>query len=873
MSALSGPTRVSRIFRRILPGSVGAAACSEFDSEYAERRVRSGRNASAGSSGVGISMLDFKLGVRMLFKHPGLTAVSAFAVAVSVAVGVGCFSFINDYIARPTVPLEEGERIVALGLRNDATNRMERRLLHDFAVWREELRSVDEVSAFQHATRNIIRSDGTAEPVRLTRMSASGFRVARVPPLLGRPLLDADEAEGAPPVLVIGYNVWQNRFEADPGIVGRTVQVDRERYTIVGVMPEDYAFPLADDLWIPLQWNPSDHEPLAGSGEAYAFGRLAPGGTRAQAEAEMAVLSQRRAAELPETHEHLRGQVLHYTDPHTGMDDVGGPLGLQVFLAVTMLTLVLAVPFVNVAILVYARTARRAGEIALRNALGASRLRVVTQLFIESFVLASVAAVIGVALALFGLEKAQDVIAADYGGAPFWARQGRDPTTIAYGLGLTVAAAVIAGVIPGLKATGKGVQASLARLASGNGMRMGGMWTVLIVAQVATTVAVVPPAITLAWQGVGQGIVEPTFPTEQLLAAGIAEAPGPGSTNAEARGADVGAVASVARRLEEEREVTAITWASAIPGEAFEEVLPIEVENASSSPDGQVPWVGSLGVAVEFFETLDVAVLQGRTFHSGDLEADIRPVMVNRTFVRQILGDANPVGRRLRTVDRDDPDGAVWQEIVGVVDDLVTYPVDPAHAKSRIFSPLPPLERLSSATLVLRVPSSPEGYAPRLRQLTATVDPTLQLRFVTPLSDLDDPLRSAMRMLGLAIGVAVLSVLLLATAGVYALMSFNVTHRRREIGIRSALGAQPGRVLANVFSRAAMQLGIGAFIGVAGALLLDLTLVRELDMGPPPGPGLLLVVVALVVGAGLLAIVGPVRRGLRIEPSEALRGV
>ncbi len=902
-----GPLRrLSRSFRWLLPGALGSEACDELEREYtiirerhsglvawlwyvahflrpntwalarALRRARKvGHNEEelpplASRPGLGISWLDVKLGLRMLAKYPGLTLVSGLAMSVTIAIAIGTFSFFQDYFLRPTVPLPEGERIVSLGLRTSDTNRTQRRLLHDFAVWRSELETIDNVSIWRGITRNIVTSDGTGELVPLAMMSASGFEVARVPPLLGRPLLVSDEIDGAPPVIVLGYEEWMTRFEGDPGIVGRTIQIGRDVHTIVGVMPEGFAFPVSHRLWVPFRDDPDDYPMMEGPDGYYAFGRLVPGVSEATAQAEVTSIARRRAVQFPDTHEYMRGQVMHYTDTHTGMD--GASAGDMVFVRVVlgMITLVVLIPFVNVAILVYARTATRAGEIAVRSALGASRRRIVTQLFIEALVLATLSSAAGIGLALFALGRVRFYMDTYLStGMPFWAKNGQDPWALAYAVGLTILAAVVAGMVPGLKATGRDVQASLNR--SGNGMRLGAVWTGLIVTQVAITVAFLPLLGSVGWQAMGFGFSRPTFTAHEFLGAQIA---GEGARILMdfSGGSEAGTpepIEEVVRRLEADPLVTGVTLASALPGTLLPANRRIEVEGIDPPLDAEAHRVGVSKVAEDFFDVLGVRIEGGRALNPADWGAEVPPVMVNRTFVQQILGGANPVGRHIRGYGGPADEPAPWQEIVGFVDDLAANPINPQNVVSRIFSPLDRSGIANAVHLIVRVPSSPGNFAPELRRITASVDPALRLYAVRPLGDQDDPLRTITRAAAAGLGLVILSVLLLSTAGVFSLMSFNVTQRRREIGIRSALGATRRRVLASVMARSVRQLGTGVLVGlVVGAAIppinLDGLLVGR-DMR------IILAVAILMVTVGLLAAAGPVRRGLSIQPTEALR--
>jgi putative ABC transport system permease protein len=815
----------------------------------------------------GFSWLDGKLGIRMLFKNPGLTIVGGLGMAVAIAIGAGAFSGLYQFVY-PELPLDEGHRIVALENWNVRHDEEELRSVHDFAAWKQEMKTVRDVSAYRDVKRNLIAADGTIEPLVLAEISASAFRVARVAPALGRPLLDEDERPGAPPVLVIGHDLWRTRFGGDPRVVGRTVRLGHTVHTIVGVMPDGFAFPVNHGAWLPLRVTPLDH-PRGKGPELMVFGRLADGATREQAQAELDALGRRAAAEFPGTHADLRARVLPYTYPVTGSRDA---TGWQLAVMQAMISLLLVVVAVNVAILVYARTATRRGEIAVRAALGASRRRIVGQLFVEALVLAAAASAAGLMLARIGLETTIRVAVDDPGGAPFWVDASLRPATVLYATGMAVLAAVIAGVLPALGVTGRRMQESLRQLGGGSGLQLGRTWTVLIVAQVAFAVAAIPVTLGLAADELP--VDRPRFEVDRYLAATLSADPEPPpGMDAEtyrrespARFANL--QAEVVRRLREEPWVEGAAVATSLPGEGAWELIRLDGQ-AGTRGD---PWALVTHVSPEYLDLYDVPVLEGRRLGPGDADTAATAVVVNQAFVRRFLGDGNAVGRRVRYDAPEDPGGPPaperWYEIVGVVGDFYSNRIDPEGIRPVLFHPLVP-ERFGAASVSVRVRGGSAGdYQARVRRLAAAVDPTLGLD-MRPLADIYAGEQTVMRLMFAVLVIIILSVLLLCAAGIYALMSFTVSQRRKEIGIRAALGADPRRLLRSIFSRSARQLGMGLALGLAAAGAIDWAMDGEALYGR--GPVLLPLVCLLMLATGLLATLGPARRGLRIQPMEALR--
>ena len=830
-----------------------------------------------------VSWLDFKLGFRMLARYPGLTVVGGLAMAFAIWMGTATFELMTQ-LMRPTLPLPAGEEIVGLRVWDAKTNRQEMRASYDFAAWRSQLRSVEDIGAFRIVQRNLITGDGIGEPVELAEISASAFRVTRVPPLLGRTLTAADEAEGAPTVVVIGHDLWQRRFNGDPNIIGRTLRLGRSLSTIVGVMPAGYAFPISQGLWAPLRHSVLSTEPRQGPA-IRAFARLAPGVSRNEARAELTALGARMAADLPDTHEHLRPEVVPYAE---SIVYIGRAIRLVLSSANVPVLLLLVLICGNVALLMFARAATRETEIAVRTALGASRTRIIMQLFAEALVLGAIAAVIGLSLAGKGLEWLVSLVQMEVlegRSLPFWFRGSVSPTTAVYAMVLTLIAAAIAGVVPALKVT-RGTVTRLQQAGAGaGGMRFGGIWTAVIISQVALTVAFPGVSFLLRRDGVKVEQMNFGFRAEQYLGVRLEmdREPPPGAPSDTSGAAFDARYAAYVRELEErllaDGSVAAVTFADLLPGMYHPHRI-IELDEGGTAPR-HPGWphghrVSSASVAPNLFAALDAPIVAGRDFHAGDLDSNAVPVIVNQSFVRNVLGDRNPIGRRLRYVEFEEDDEPMpveergpWYEIVGVVRDLATSsdPLDPKIAA--FYHPATPA-KVYPAQLAVRIKGSPDPFTPRLRALGAEVDPTLRLYDVRTLDD-----ANLAELQGLAFWTRLFAAisavaLLLSLAGIYAVMSFTVARRTREIGIRVALGAGNRRIFVAIFRRPLIQVGLGIVAGAAMVIAMviaatgtDFTVARAVAI---------VAYITVMMLVCLTACAVPTRRALSVEPTEALRG-
>lgn len=863
----------------------------ELAEEEAKRRGESPRDARIKAGGVTQAMesirdqrgfswldsfgLDVRLGLRMMRKSWGLTLVGGLAMTVAIGPGAIIFSLIETAVWRP-LPLEEGDRVVAIQTWDTATNRRVDTAMPDFERWRDTLRSVEDIGAFQTTARDLAAevADDRAEAVLVAEITPSGFRMARVNPLMGRSLREEDARAGADPVVVIGHDVWQSRFAADPAVVGREVLLSGKRHTVVGVMPPDFAFPVNHRLWVPLRAEGADDLMAGPNGSVFA--RLVPGASLESAQAELNTLgllprvTDRGTAGVQA--DNLRQPlvapyILAFTDDVQG----GGELALLFSIPLLIASLLLIPPCANTAILIYARTVRRQEEFAARHALGASRGRIVGQLFVEVLVLAAAAAGVALFLVPIAGRHAEAFFRENlsgYGGLPFWWDFSLSWATVLFAGGLAIFAAAVAGLIPALQATGRLLRSRFRSLGQGTSVPLGPLWTAMVVVQVTLCLAVVPTAAEVAWGTLRPGILGPGFAPEEFLTARLTANPGDNPETASDQRDFVSRFRTVqtevVRRVETEPGVfSAVTAAAALPGD--EPYAVVEIADGSDVPRLIQRRTFRFNVVdTVFFDVFDARLLAGRMFRAEDFGPTRTSVIVDQTFVDHAVGTASPLGRRVRLAGAPGSDEGPLYEIVGVVSDL---PENTSHG--RLYFPATSTAPAAPGlSLAVRVGPTDDDVAARLREIVAEVSPTVQveIRF------LDEVYRSqqGIRNLGAtALAIVMLSVLLLSVGALYSLMSFTVDRRRREIGIRTALGGQSWRLLAGIFGRALAQVGIGAGIGVLGAALLHRVLNVEM-LGGWHLPGVLPAAAAVMIAIGLLAAILPARRALRVSPVETL---
>ena len=811
-----------------------------------------------------VSWLDWKLGARMLLKHPALTIIGGLSLAAAIAIGVVGIELADELLYK-RLPFDEGSRVVRLETQDVAASRVEQRMLHDFAIWRRSLKTVTELGAARVSERNVLTGEGRVEALRVAEITASAFPLTRVPPLLGRPLQPADEKPGAEPVVVLGYDVWQKQFLQDPAIIGRVVTVGRTARTVVGVMPQRFGFPRNQQIWVPLPVQ--DALPREGP-PVQVFGRLAPGASWHDAAAELDVDSARSAADRPATHAQLRTRVRAFAGRTPG-----DPMRLETLAIHAIVLLVLAGVCANVATLVFARTAMREPEMVVRHALGASRARVIAQIVTESLVLALAAALLGLVVAQTAVRYAWIRATQIIGEAlPFWVDLRLEPVTVAYALVLALVAAALIGLLPAVKATGASVQRGLQGITGvGGTMKFGSIWSLIIGGQVACTLLFVPAVVGIYTNSLQEKSKWAEFPTERYLTFRL-------SVNDEALAGEPGvpddgqiavrralAYEALAGRLREEPGVTQVTFSDRLPG-AQPQWVALEMEQDGAPPERlHGNYEGGFAMATVgagYHEAFDSRIVAGRGLLAADAGATNRPSVVNESFMQAV--GRNPVGARVRTLPRDgEREPGPWLEIVGVVTDRG---MAPAEGDTYLYRAASAAE-LDPVTVVVRAAGRAAPLAPRVAALAGQVDAGLQLRDIVTLEEVVAQEENSQLLGSVVVGSILPVALMFSAAGLYALMAVAVQRRTREIGIRVALGASSGRVLRTVFARAARQLGGGILAGNSLILLLAWrsdSLTASLVVSS--------VITSIIMAVvGVLACAAPARRALRVQPTEALR--
>jgi putative ABC transport system permease protein len=802
-----------------------------------------------------------RYGVRMLVRRPGLSVTAVIALALGIGLTTTMFSIVYAAVLRG-LPYDDGDRLVAL-FRNRPAQGVEFMgvSIHDFEDWRAQQTSFEDIAAYFAETVNVGGTEG--EPIRYLGAYASArmFEILRVRPVLGRVFRPEEDHPSTPPVMVLSYRAWQDRFQGDPAIVGRVVRANAEMTTIVGVMPEQFGFPQQMDAWLPLRIDPLAFKrgggPAVEGTQLQAVARLKPGVSVEAAQAEMASIATGLATTYPASNQGIGVTVLPLLETFIGPQAVA--------MLYTMLGAVFGVLLIacaNVANLLLARTAARSKEVAIRTALGASRVRTVAQLLAETLVLALAGAALGLVVAKVGIDFFNAGLATQ--DTPLWLVATMDPAVIAFVVGLTGLSTLAAGTIPALRASKTDVAAVMNDEARGSSSgRMGKLSRGLVVVQLAVSCGLLVAAGLMIRTVINVSRFDYGFATDDIFTArlGLFEKDYP-TPQAQWQFYD-----AVMQGLDGRPGIRAVAFTSDLPARGGQ-MHPLTVDGVAYPTEQDHPLARRIVITPRYFDIVDVKPVRGRAFERSDGPGATPVAIVNERFVELFFKDRDPLGARIKLGTDDVP----WRTIVGVVPDLhLGGSIGAFDARHEgVYIPLAQ-NVINFMSLVVRTNQAAMSYTATIQDEVHRRDRALPLYWVRSLADqyrLDTWFYRAFGTLFVAFGLAALA---MATIGLYGVMSFSTGNRTREIGVRMALGAERRNVLLMILRQGAWQIAAGLALGLGVAALLSRGLGLLLFGVRPWDPAVFAVVVLALAAAGALASFIPARRATRIEPVEALR--
>jgi putative ABC transport system permease protein len=797
---------------------------------------------------------DLRYAIRSLVERPGFSVVAALTIALGVGGTTAMFSVVDAVLLRP-LPYPDSERLVMVWTRTSGTQAAA--ALPEMVDWREQSRSFADMAAWRGQSVNLT---GGAEPERLIGSFVSDrfFPMLGARPLIGRTFTAAEtDPATVQPVAVLGHGLWQRRFAADPAVLGRTLVLNGQPHTVVGVLGPDFdganapasGWFMGADVYLPVPYFPNKKGLERGQTDILVIGRLRPGVSLDEARTDLSVVARRLELTYPDTHAGRGVEILPV------QEQIVGSFRPALLVLLGAMGLVLLIACANVANLLLARASHRRRELAVRAALGAGRGRLFRQLLTESVLLAALGAAFGLLVAHWGVALL--VSAAPAGVLP--ATVGVDARVLAFALVLTAASALGFGLAPALHASRPDLDAVLKESGRGGSGSAGRRFRDgLVVAEVTLSLVLLIGAGLLLRSALALQRAQPGFRTDHILTAEFRLPP--------AKYPEPRVIAAFLRQARERLQavpgIESVALVRAVPFSGNSGSTTYQVEGQPEAPKGREPVAQFNIVSPDYFRTMGIPHLRGRDFDAHDTPDVAAVAIVNDLMARQLWPAGDPLGRRLRLRDTG------WVTVVGVVGDTrhsgLTEPPQPqvytTHEQdARIF-----------ACVVARTAGDPMAMAAPMRAALWSVDRDQPVWKVRSMEELVTGSRGTARAMSLLVGVFALLAVALSAVGIYGVMAYAVSQRTREIGIRMALGAASGRVLRLVVGRALTLTGIAIVLGAAGAAGLARLMGTLLFGVRPADPLTFLAAAAVLAAVGGLAAYVPARRAARIDPVRAL---
>ena len=798
---------------------------------------------------------ELKAAVTELGRSPGFTALASGVLGLGLGAVIFMYGVADTLMLKPP-PYPNADRLYTIVTidgqsHGDYDNSL---LPRDFLKVRESAGDRFEAIGGIYVGTTYLTGDGQAE--RYDGAFADGhiFDVTGVAPELGRTILPRDTIEGAAPVVVLSHELWAERFDADPAVIGRTVRVNGKSSEVIGVMPEGYTFPSTAALWVANQEDPlrvSRHDSI----DVQVFGRLAADADPDDVQQALGAASSAIRAEVGEQ---AFGGHLELVPIAGGFIGDGKPLVTTLLVAVAF---VLLIACANVSNLLLARSAYRVRETTVRSALGASRGRLVLHMLAEGLIISAIATFIGLLLASAALDAIGLAVSRYLDDSPSWWRFEIDYRVAV----VTVAAALLSTLIAGLPAAIRASRPSLDSLLRDGG-RMG---TGLAIGRIAWGLVVVEVALACLLLGVSalmtKSVLSATssdvgVETDDLMTVRV----GLTSGTYPERSDQVRFWDTLLSRIESQPGVGKVAVTNSLPGHGTGDG-PVSVEGRDYGGDSTKPFVNFLTVSPSYFETMRIAPTQGRLFDGRDTLDSMSVAVINQFMANSMFADESPIGKRIRfDLDEDE----TWYTVVGVVPDVV-MDEDGAIDEGIYISVLQHPQRFMS--IVLRGEGDPRALVAPVRTALAQTDPDLALYWPRTFEESRMVKTAGFRIIGTIFAVFAGVALLLAAAGLFGVLAFHVGQRTREIGVRRALGADDWRILKMVMRASGVQILLGVGIGMALLPLMGRSLGDTLGDASPYDPGIYAWVVVLMVVVAFAATITPTRRALKVDPAAALR--
>jgi predicted permease len=814
----------------------------------------------------GLGMLDsflrdIRYGVRSLARTPGFTAVAVLTLALGIGANTAIFSVVENVLLKP-LPYPHPENLVEIW--NTYPSQVPKVGLSpgDYADWHQQATSFSEMGAYAEISKGFnLTGDGEPQRVLVGYASSDLLPMLGARVVAGRSFVPEENRAGSAPIVMLGHRLWQSQFGGDPAVVGRTVTLDNKRYTIVGILPSGFQFLRWADLWMPLgQYDDDLSEHIHHAFVAIA--RLNPGISLSQARDEIGRLNQQEAIAYPEAHKDFGVLVQKLQDPSAT------DLRSVLFVLLGAVGLVLLIACANIVNLLLVRNVAREREVAIRTALGASRWRLIRQLITESSLLSLLGGVLGVFFAIAGLKA---LLALVPGNLAILKEAGLNGWVLAFTISICLATGLICGLLPAartLKTNLTGVMKQASKGANSSGHHK--THNLLVTSEIAMALVLLIGAGLLLRSFQHLLKVDPGFRADHILTMEIQQpalsfaqinqlSPEEQLKLGEKQSLEFEQIAEQIRALPGVKEVGGI---DDLPlGNEFRQASRFVIEGQPVPAAGARPIAQVRTVSLGYFSSLGIPLRAGRTFHADDWK--VLNLLINENMARRYWPQGDAIGKRVNFCSLDPK--PCWFSIVGIVGDVHQFGLDAGPTYDAYFA------GGWTPYLVARTASDTLTVAAAITNVVHEADPNAAITRMTTMDGLISDSVSPRRFSAVLVGIFAALALLLAAIGIYGVMSYTVSQRRQEIGLRMALGAQLTNVRGMILGQSLKLTLIGVGLGLAGALVLARFLASLLFGVGTYDPVTFLGVALVLVGVALAASYIPARRAMRVDPMVALR--
>lgn len=803
---------------------------------------------------------DFRFALRQLRKSPGFTVVAVLTLALGIGAATAIFSLADAVLLRP-LQFANQDRLVEIF--EDASKIGFPRNTPapgNFQLWKERNHSFEDMAASRNSSYNVT-GEGTPEKMDGTRITANLFPMLGVAPSLGRNFLPEEDKPGATNVVIISAATWQQRFGSDPSVLGRNITLNYQSYRIIGVMPRGFTFPEKAQLWVPLGMSSADLQ-NRNSHYLHVYGLLRTGVDFKTGNTELQSIGRQLAAEFPETNTNVGAFAISLRDQFVG------DLKLMLTLLLAGVACVLLIACGNVAGLMMARAAARNREIAVRAALGATRLRLVRQAIAESFLLAMGGAALGILLTTIVLPFLSDLVPIAMAA---WTKPVIDWRLATFATALCMGSAVLFGLL-GFAPVRVNLQAALQQCGRGVQGTRHPLRRVLVSAQMALALPLLVASCLMVQTVWKLSHADLGFnPTNVLtLRTPLSNTPNSPYKDPAARNRFFNEVID---RVQQLPGVQSAGFTNYLPFTNWGGTSSFQIEGEAPTKPGEFNDANIRTVTPEFLSTMGMRLRDGRLLNHTDDERVAKVVVVNQSLVQRYF-EGNPIGRRIHFTDSDPNAVPIWFTVTGIVDDVRQAGFDRDPRPEMYFSYPQMIADFGDfyypRDLAVRVKGDPANFADAVRKIIWQVDPAQPVSNVQPMQQwVDDQIAARDVQLKLFASFAAVS-LLLSAIGLYGLLAFTVTQRTQETGVRMALGAQAWDILRLYLSEGGKIVAAGLIAGLIGSIITQ-RLMRSVLFGVDSGAVALTAGVAVLALAGLAAVYIPARRAAATEPMRALR--